>query len=546
FVGPMDMANANIQATVPDRYTLGPGDKINITYWTDIVEPKTEILTVDEKGEVTTEKLGKMVVRGMTLAQFEEAVKAGLSRVAYKNLQLIATLDELRSIQIFITGEVFRPGSYAVSAVTTVANALYMCGGPNENGSLRDIKLIRRNETKSIDFYKFLMKGDSSQDYSLESGDTIMVPLVGKTVTISGEVKRPAIYELKADENLKELITIAGNIRPTGYIQRVRIDSVNPSRERIIIDVDMTNPEQTDNELFDGDIVTVFSIPAEKMNTVNIEGKIRMPGTYQLKEGMKISDLIRSAQGLLDEAYMERADLIRFNSDKKTTSLIPIDLSKVLSGTDDVTLSQWDKLIIYSKWDIKWIANRVVDVHGAIQRPGSYERSDGMKIYDLLIKCGGVLPNAYLDRALLFRRDNTNRITKSIPINLDLAIKKDENNNVDLYDGDILVVYTIQEARWEPKREVVISGAVQNPGNFIRTDGMKISDLLKSAGGVLPNAYLDKAFLLRLDERRRTTIGFFVNIKLAMQNDPNNNLELKDGDELIIAEILIFDEPTAV
>ena len=534
FVGPLDMMNANVQATVPDKYILGPGDKINITYWTDVVEPKTESLVVNEKGEVTIEKLGKMVVRGMTLPQFEEAVKVGLSRVAYKDIQLIATLEELRSIQIFITGEVFRPGSYAVSAVTTSANALYMCGGPNENGSLRDIKLIRRNETKSIDFYKFLMKGDSSQDYNLESGDTIMVPLVGKTVTISGEVKRPAIYELKAEENLKELISLAGNIRPTGYLQRIRIDSVDPSRKRIIIDVDMTNPDQTDCELFDGDIVTVFSIPAEKMNTVNIEGKVRMPGTYQLKDGMKISDLINSAQGLLGEAYMERADLIRFNPDKKTTSLIPVDLSKVLSGVDDITLNQWDKLIVYSKWDIKWIADKVVDVHGAVQRPGSYERSDGMKIFDLLIKSGGVLPNAYLDRALLFRRDNTNRITKSIPVNLDLAIKKDENNNIDLYDGDILVVYTIQEARWEPKREVLISGAVQKPSNFIRTDGMKVSDLIKSAGGILPNAYPDKAFLLRLDERQRTTIGFFINLKLAMQDDPNNNLELKDGDELIV------------
>ncbi len=534
FVGPLDMINANVQDSVPDKYTLGPGDKINITYWTDIIDPKTELLTVNEKGEVTIEKLGKMVVRGMTLPQFEEAVKAGLSRVAYKNIQLIATLDELRSIQIFITGEVFRPGSYAVSAVTTLMNALYMCGGPNENGSLRDIKLIRKNETRSIDFYKFLMKGDSSQDYSLESGDTIMIPIVGKTITISGEVKRPAIYELKPDENLKELIAIAGNIRPTGYAQRIRIDSVDPSRKRVIIDVDVTDPDQADSKLFDGDTVTVFSIPAEKMNIVNIEGKIRMPGTYQLKDGMKVSDLIRSAQGLLEEAYMERADLIRLNPDKKTTSLITVDLSKALSGIEDITLNQWDKLIVYSKWDIKWIADRVVDIHGAVQRPGSYERSDGMRIFDLLIKSGGVLPNAYLDRALLFRRDNTNRITRSIAINLDLAINKDTNNNIELKDGDILLVYTIQEARWEPKREVLISGAVQNPGNFIRTDGMKISDLIKSAGGTLPNAYLDRAFLLRLDERQRTTIGFSINLKLAMQNDSDNDLELKDGDELIV------------
>ena len=536
FVGPMDMMNANVNATVPDNYILGANDKITVTYWTDAVEPVTEFLIVNEKGEVTIEKLGKMVVRGMTLAQFEETVKAGLSRIAYKNLQLTATLEELRSIQIFITGEAFRHGSYAVSAVITLFNALYMCGGPSENGSLRDIKLIRRNETKSIDLYKYLMKGDSNQDYNLEAGDTIMIPLVGRTITISGEVKKPAIYELKADEDLKELITIAGNIRPTGFLQRVRVDSVDPSRRRMVVDVDLTNPNQAITNLFDGDIVTVFSIPSEKMNTVNIEGKIRMPGTYQLKDGMRVADLINSAQGLLGEVYMERADLIRLNPDKKTTNLIPIDLYKVLSGDPDsnIILSQWDKLIIYSKWDVKWVANRVVDIHGAIQRPGSYERPDGIKIYDLLIKSGGVMPNAYLDRALLFRRDETDKITKSISINLDLAMRKDENNNIDLQDGDILVIYTKREAKWEPKREVIVSGAVQNAGDFIRTDGMRVSDLIKIAGGLLTSAYPDRALLLRLDERQRITQGFTINLKLALQDGPKDNLELKDGDEIIV------------
>jgi polysaccharide export outer membrane protein len=536
FVGPMDMMNANVNATVPDKYILGANDKITVTYWTDAVEPVTEFLIVNEKGEVTIEKLGKIVVRGMTLAQFEETVKAGLSRIAYKNLQLTATLEELRSIQIFITGEAFRHGSYAVSAVTTLFNALYMCGGPNENGSLRDIKFIRRNETKSIDLYKYLMKGDSNQDYNLEAGDTIMIPLVGRTITISGEVKKPAIYELKEDENLKELIAIAGNIRPTGFLQRVRVDSVDPSRRRIVVDVDLTNPNQAITNLFDGDIVTVFSIPSEKMNTVNIEGKIRMPGTYQLKDGMRVADLINSAQGLLGEVYMERADLIRLNPDKKTTNLIPIDLSKVLSGDieSNVILSQWDKLIIYSKWDVKWVANRVANIHGAIQHPGSYERSDGMKIYDLLIKSGGVMPNAYLDRALLFRRDETDKITKNISINLDLAMTKDENNNIDLQDGDILVIYTKREAKWEPEREVIVSGAVQNSGNFIRTDGMRVSDLIKIAGGLLRSAYPDRALLLRLDERQRITQGFTINLKLALQDDPKDNLELKDGDEIIV------------
>ena len=536
FVGPIDMMNTNVNATVPDRYILGPGDRINITYWTDVIELRTESLIVDDNGEVTIEKLGKMVVRGMTLAQFQDAVKTGLSRVAYKNLQLFATLDRLRSIQIFITGETFRPGSYAVSAVTTLFNALYLCGGPNENGSLRDIRIIKRNETKVVDFYRFLMKGDSSQDYSLDSGDTIMIPLIGRTVTITGEVKRPAVYELKEGENLKELITLAGGIRPTGFLQRIRIDSVDSGSKRVVIDADLSDPNKSDVPILDGDNVTIFSIPSERMNIVTVEGKVNMPGTYQLKDGMRVSDLLNMSQGILGEAFMERADLIRLNSDRKTTTLVPLNLSKALSGEPEsnVALNQWDKLIIYSKWDVKWNADRMVDIHGAIQRPGSYERPDGMKIYDLLIKAGGTLPNAYTDRAYLFRHDETGNMTMSIPISIKLAMQKDADNNVVLQDGDTLMVYTYQEARWEPKRQVTISGAVQNQGFFTRTDGMKVSDLIQIAGGILPNAFPDRILLLRLDERQKSTQGFFINLKLALQDDPKNNLEIKDGDEILV------------
>jgi len=551
FVGPMDMMDANITATVPSKYVLGPGDKVTLHFWSDVVEFQTVTLVVDGKGEVIIPRAGKMVVRGMTLAQFQEAAREMLERVAYKNLKLHATLDKLRSIQIFITGEAFRPGSYAVSAVTTLFNALYMCGGPNDNGSLRDIRLLRNTETKIVDFYRFLMDGDSGQDSSLDAGDTIFISQIGRTATTSGELKRPAVYELKEGENLQELTHLAGGIRPSGFLQRVQIDSVDPSRERIILDVDLSDPDQPNPSIFDGDTVTVFSIPSERMNTVTLEGKIRMPGVYQLKEGMRVSDLIQVAQGPLGEAYMERADLLRLNPDQKTTKLIPINLSKALAGDsgDNISLKQWDKLVVYSKWDVKWIADRVVSVHGAVQRPGSYERSDGMTIGDLLIRAGGVLPSAYPDRASLLRLDERGEMTKSIPVNLRAKSKEQRAKSEEqealspmpyalssmlLEDGDTLLVYTYQEARWEPKREVTIEGAVQNPDVFPRVDGMKVSDLIQKAGGLLPEAYPDRALLLRLDERERITQGFSISPKLALQDDPKNNLELRDGDRVII------------
>jgi protein involved in polysaccharide export with SLBB domain len=538
YIAPIDMKDADINATIPDRYILRPGDKITLTYWSEsnATNQNIESIIVDDKGEVMINRVGKMVVRGMTLLQFQESVKSELSRVAYKDLKLYATLDKLRSIQISIAGEVFRPGNYAVSALTTLFNAINICGGPTENGTLRDIKLIKTNGTKSVDFYKFLMKGDSSQDYDLDNGDVILIPQIGRTITIAGEVKRPAIYELKESDNLGELIELAGGVRPTGFLQRIKIDSVDPSKRRIVLDIDLSDTSNLNTKLFDGDVVTVFSIPSEKLNTVTIEGKVNMPGVYQLRDGMKILDLINSAQDLTNEAYKERADLIRLNPDKRTTTLIPIDLSKVLVGDNEnnILLNQLDKLIIYSKSDIKWVADRVVSIHGAIQKPGSYERSDGMTIYDLLIKAGGILPSAYLDRASLMRRNNKGELTIYMPINLDLALKKDKENNLLLEDGDILLIYTYKEAKWEADRTVQVTGAIQRTGVYTRTDGMKVSDLINIAGGLLPDAYPNMALLLRLGERQMTTQGFFINLKLALEDDPSHNFELKDGDELII------------
>ena len=537
FVGPMDMMNANVAATVPSKYVLGPGDRLTLHYWSDVevMELQTVSLVVDDRGEVIIPRARKIVVRGMTLAQFQEAAREELARVISKNLKLIATLDRLRSIQIFITGETFRPGSYAISAVTTLFNALYMCGGPNDNGSLRNIKLLRNKETKTVDFYRFLMDGDSSQDFSLDAGDTIFISQVGRTATISGEVKRPTEYELKEGENLLELISLAGGIRPSGFLQRVQIDSVDPGKERIVFDIDLSDPDPPDHPVFDGDTVTVFSIPSERMNTVTLEGKVLMPGVYQLKEGMKISDLIKAARWPLGEAYMERADLFRLNPDKKTTKLIPINLSRALadsesaSSSDNINLRQWDKLVVYSKWDVKWIADRVVSIRGAVQRPGSYERSDDMTIRDLLIQVGDLLPEAYQERAWVLRLDERGEMTRSIPVDL-----RDSGTELELKDGDTLLVYTYQEARWEPKREVTVEGAVQDPNTFPRVDGMKVSNLIQRAGGLLPDAYPDRALLLRLDERQRIAEGFFISPELALQDDPRNNLNLRDGDKLTI------------
>lgn len=547
FVGPVDMANANVQTTIPQDYMIRTGDKLTVIYWSrETAEPKTITLTVGPEGQVVIPQVGKISVHGMTLEQFERSVRDMLARITYEDLHLIATFDKLRSIQLFIVGNTFRPGAYAVSAATTLFNALYLCGGPDEHGSLRKVTLLRGKESFQVDFYKYLMNGDSSQDYNLQGGDTIFIPPVGRLVSIKGEVNRPGIYELKNDQNLMALIEMARGIRPTGLKKRVQISSVRPNEERILIDVNLDQPENN-QKLYDSDEVTVFPVLPEYQNTVELEGSVKRPGIYELKEGMRVSGLIETAGGVLGEAHFARADLFRLNDDMRTTSLIPIDLGRALSGDSehDIVLQKWDKLHIYSKWDVKWIADRKVKAQGAVQKTGSFERSDNMRVNDLLIQAGGVTPKAYTKKAILFRLDERRRVAKTIPLDLNLVMQEDENENILLKDGDTLYVYKWEEIVWEPKREVTSTGNVQNPDTYPWIEGMHVSDLVYQSGGILPDTS-DTALLLRMDrERWRIGESIRIDLKGVLNGDPNADIELLQGDVLTVykKEELVW-EPT--
>src|SRR3989304_3937190 len=308
FVGPLDMVSSHTNATIPPQYMLNPGDKVTIYYWGDFIELTDVKLLLDEKGEVSIPKAGRIGARGMSISQFQGAVKEQLQRGLGKNLSLIASLESLRSIQIFITGEAFRPGSYAVSSVTTLFNALYASGGPSDSGSLREIKLIRNNKTTTVDFYNYLLKGESKDDYPLQAGDTIFISKAGKLVSITGEVNRPGIYELKEAERLGDLISLGNGIKPTGMLSNVQIMSVIPNKERVVVDLDITRSAVSSNyELFDGDSVVVAAVLPEARNIVTIKGSVERPGVYELKKGMKVSDLFSDINKPLGGVYMERA-----------------------------------------------------------------------------------------------------------------------------------------------------------------------------------------------------------------------------------------------
>ena len=535
FVGPTEMMSGNVNAIVSHNRVLEPGDKLTVIYWSDQTPLNRHDLVVDNQGYIILPGVGQIVVRGMTIDRFEQVASEAMSRMQFTDLRLIATLDALHTIQVFIAGYVFRPGGYATSSVTSLFNALYLSGGPNEDGALRDIRLTRNGETIHVDFYKYLMDGDSSQDINLLAGDTIFIGSVGRLVSVGGEVKRPGIYELLPNDKFDELIEMAGGLLPTGYSKRIQIESVQPNMKRVLREVDLSVSPRQNPDLHDNDFVLVLPVLEEVLNIVRLDGMVKRPGTYELTSQMRVSDLIEKAEGVLGESFLTRADLFRLNGDEKTTTVIPINLGLALQGDErhNLRLQQRDRLMVYSKFDVEWTADRIVSVQGAVENPGSFERSDKMKISDLVIQAGGISPEAHFQQATLFRLNRQLQMAEGIPIDLGQVLQNDPKQDLYLNDGDVLIVFRFDEVHWIPNREVSITGNVQRPGVYLRFDNMRISDLIFLAGGILPETDM-MVLLLQRDPHSNALRSQKVDLLKVQANDLDANISLIDGDRLIV------------
>ena len=534
FVGPDAMLYMNVVSPAPERYQLGPGDQLTLRYWSNTLEPAEVTLKVDERGYVALPLGGRLVARGQTLGELEASVRQAMSRVL-RDVQVSLSLKELRTMGVLVTGEAYAPGSYQMPATVTLYNALYACGGPNLNGSLRRIQLKRSDgSTRSFDFYRFLLNGDGSQDVPLQPGDVIYIPLVDDRIAVKGEVQRPAIYEALPGERLRDVLRFAGGAKPTGVSQRVSVTTVQPGVARKLIDADLMQTDDANNPaLHDGDTVEVMSIRPEAVNAVVLDGAVDQPGSYAVSPGMTVADLIEKARGTVPDAYLVRADLFRKNPDN-TLKLIPIDLKRAIQREPDanVELQPRDRLVVYSMEDAQFTGYRQVEITGAVQRPNTYYRADGMRVQDLLLQAGGPLPEAFLDRAFLQRRNPDGTYGPMLTINLRKAMSGQEPDNAVLQDRDTLAVYTRQQASYTPDNVVEIKGAVQSPGFYPRAESMRLSDALQLAGGVTPNA-ADEVEIARARSEAGTP-PLEVSLQKMATGGPDADPLLADGDVITV------------
>ncbi|HVN48059.1 MAG TPA: SLBB domain-containing protein, partial [Bacteroidota bacterium] len=372
------------------NYLLGPGDEILLTMWGE-----TQLylqLTINREGNIVVPNVGPVVAQGVTiealksrLMQRMTAIYSGLKNGASNaNTWLDVSTGKLRTIQVFVLGEVAKPGGYAVSSMSTSFLALYVAGGPTINGSLRSIDVLRNNKLfAQIDFYDYALRGDKSKDIRLQDGDVVFVHPAGKRAALTGNVIHPAIYETKSKETLKDLIAMAGGLQADAYSDRVHIERIIPFAQRKlytrnILDIDLpfTSVDAMFNSTFElenGDIVSVLKINNFFQNRVQLSGNVKKPGIFELHKGMKVRDLIIAADSLLTDTFGEHADITRVLPDRRS-EILPFNLTKAmeLDPANNLELESEDSVTIY-KQDF-FFPEHTVSISGAVRKPGSYLR----------------------------------------------------------------------------------------------------------------------------------------------------------------------------
>jgi protein involved in polysaccharide export with SLBB domain len=550
-----------VTGPVDPDYPLGSGDQLQLILTGDV--ERALPLEVTREGFIVIPDVGQIFVNGLTLGGLTDvlygrlgAVYSGVRRGADATTTFHVALGRLRSNLVYIVGDVSLPGGYQISSVATVFNALYQAGGPGEQGSMRSIEVRRGGRLAAeLDLYDYLIRGDASADIRLEQGDRIFVPIVGFQVSIQGLVRRPAIYELKPGEQLRDLIVFAAGPRPEAYMRRIQIDRIlppaerTPGLERVIVDVDLEAlADNEDFALLDGDRVTVSGIGERRSNQVVVEGHVERPGLFELVPNMTLGDVITRAGGLRLDAFDVVAHLIRVVPSDSTTVLERVSLDVGGQPVPDVLLRELDRVVIYGRSELRTVA--FVSINGEVKNPGSFPLDVGMTAEDLLLASGGFTDAADPLTAQLVRQEgritlgDTVAISRDIVFDLslpsafdgfdevvpELASGLEMARDIELRSGDRVFVRRLQGLRDEG--DVVISGEVLYPGPYaLERRGETVLSLLARAGGLTAEAYVEGA--------RLTRGGLPLGLDLAEVLDQSRrgaDLILQPGDLLEIPE----------
>ncbi len=488
----------------PD-YTIGPGDTFTINVWgsSNFSYP----VTVRRDGTIFIPKVGSVRVWGQTFKEMSAAIEKRLLNF-FSGIKVNIAFDSIRQIDVYVVGEVKQPGSYSIPSTSTPINALFHAGGPTKDGSLRSIQILRNNKViDNIDLYDFLINGMVNR-LRLQSQDVILVPVVGKMVAIAGNVKRPAIYELKDKTSLYDLLAMSGNLTFAGQVGRLSLDRVNQNKERITKDFQIPenfaglskeeiSKSDLSTEVLDGDLVKVFPVLSTVRKTVFLRGHVKRPGSYEFKEGMTFRQLVRSYDDIKPEPYTDYAQIIRSVPPTGEKLSIFVELKKAMDGDAkaDIALQDRDEVVLFSKEELN--LNDEVTISGKVNKPGNFIYFKGMKLRDLIYVAGNITQDAYLANAEIARYIVVGDDLKleRIQVNLRETLNGNASQNPELKPRDKVFVMSLPN--WKLENFVSLTGEVRYPGQYPFLPGEKLSSVIERAGGYTNKAFLKGAFFTR-------------------------------------------------
>ncbi len=561
----------NLNIATPENYRLGPGDEVIIDVWGASQSTFRDYISPD--GYVNIDQIGLVYLTGMTVNGANEHLRTRYSQV-YSGLtddnpsaEIKLTLGEIRSIQVRVMGEVENPGTYTVSSFASLFHALYLAGGVNEIGSLRNISVSRGGrEVATLDVYEYLLNGRTSGDIRLSDGDVVTVPTYDKLVNVEGKVKRPMYYEMKEGETAADLLEYSGGFARNAYRGSVSIERFGDNGMQFFT---LDEVARESFEMRDGDFMRVDSISDLFENMVEVKGAIYRPGRYQLGVVTSVKQLIENAGGLRPDAFLSRAILNRRLPDMSMENL-SVDVEGIMAGTaPDVELRNYDVLYISSIEDVQDI--KYINIYGEVAFPGKYRFAHNTKIGDVILMAGGLTERASTARIEVVRRNydpaatadnDTIAQTFTFEIDNDLSVVGGEDFSLMPYDA----VYVRRSPSYTVQGNVAIEGEVIFAGTYIIGHrNMRISELVENSGGFTNNAYIEGARLERkltsaererMRENLRTVQSqmdstYLANIEIPEHQNVGINLAkaieepggeydiiLKDGDRLIIPEFV--------
>jgi protein involved in polysaccharide export with SLBB domain len=540
--GSRDLQMIPTDLPVGPEYVLGSGDGVTVDLWGGVTRRFYRV--VDREGRVSLPEVGPVLVAGKSLAEVQETVQRIL-RTQFHDISADVSLSRLRTIRVYVVGDVLRPGAYDVGSISTPLNALFAAGGPTARGSLRILKHFRGNTlVQEVDVYDLLLHGVKGDMQRLENGDTVMVPPLGGEITVEGMVRRPAIYELDHEKSLADALALAGGLLPTATLRHIEVQRLVAHQKQTMLSLDLSQDDSAQSatqelegfHIEDNDRIRIFPIAPYNQDAVYLEGHVLRPGKYSFHEGMRVSDLIGSYKDLLPEPALQYGEIIRLSLPDFRPTVQSFSVAEAMADpAKSPVLQALDTLQIFSRYEFE--DPPTVSVLGDVRAPGIYSTSGDIHLSDAIHLAGGLLPDAETIDAQVFRfmPDSTLKI---INVRLSSALEGSPADNLVLSPRDRILVH--RNAAAVDPATVYVKGEVERPGRYPLTTNMQITDLIHAAGGLKPSADLQTADLthyLWKDQKQISGQQEQIVLADALSGASVRSASLSNGDVLAVRQL---------